>query len=242
LTPPERIAGFRVETHGDVGSTQDLARARARAGAGDVVVVARRQTAGRGRLDRAWTSPEGNLYASAVLPVDLPPRLLPCSSLVVAVALAEAIEDLGAVPRLKWPNDLLLDGRKIAGILLELEAGHLLIGTGINIATAPPLGTATSLAAAGLATTPEALLRAYLPRLRARFSTLHEAGFAPIREAWLARAAGLGADLRVVRSGDVLLGRHGGIDETGALRVETPSGVVSVAVGDVELVRTQEKG
>ncbi|MFW5679168.1 MAG: biotin--[acetyl-CoA-carboxylase] ligase [Pseudomonadota bacterium] len=242
MTPPARIAGFRIEAHDEVGSTQDLARAHARAGMGDVVVVARRQTAGRGRLDRAWTSPEGNLYASVVLPVALPPRLLPCSSLVVAVALAEAIEDLGGRPRLKWPNDLLLDGRKIAGILLELDSGHLLIGTGINIAAAPPLETATSLAAAGIATTPDRLLAAYLPHLRNRFTRLHEAGFAPIREAWLARAAGLGADLRVVRSGDVLLGRHGGIDETGALRVETPSGVVSVAVGDVELVRTQEKG
>ncbi|TVQ34664.1 MAG: biotin--[acetyl-CoA-carboxylase] ligase [Geminicoccaceae bacterium] len=237
---PDTAAGFRIEVHEVVGSTQDLARARLGRGE-DVVVVGLEQTAGRGRLDRVWTSPPGNLYASTLLRVTLLPRLLPASSLVVAVALAEALEALGAAPRVKWPNDLLLGGLKVAGILLEHQNGHLVIGTGINV-KATPQGqpAATTLAAVGISPTLPQLLEAYLLRLRARFTEFEQHGFFAIRQAWLERAEALGQPLRVRLADGLLEGRHGGIDDYGALRVEVADGVVLVAVGDVELVRTQE--
>lgn len=232
---------FAVEAHAVVGSTQDLARAHAQAGRTGIVVTARRQTAGHGRHNRVWVSPEGNLYASAVIDAVLPPRLVPTVSLAVAVALGEAIEALGARAQVKWPNDVLLGGRKVAGILLEHVAGRFVIGTGVNVAHAPAdLPHATSLAAAGLATTPDAVLDLYLQRLEGWVASLEAEGFAPLRAAWTARAAGLGAPLRVEVGARTLHGTHGGVDAQGALVLETPSGPQVLAAGEVHLVRPEE--
>lgn len=206
-----------------------------------MVVVADAQSAGRGRLDRTWTSPAGNLYASTVIDVRVPARLLPACSLAVAVALAETLEQFGAAPKLKWPNDVVIGRAKLAGILLEHQDRGLIVGTGINVLTAPPgERRATTLATLGIRTTPVAVLEAFLPRLRVWLGSMERAGFAPIRAAWLARAAGLGAALRVTLADRILEGRHGGIDDVGALVVETAGGPVAVAVGDVELVRSRE--
>ena len=240
---PASVAGFAVESHGKVGSTQDLARAHALRGRSDIVVVADAQTGGRGRLDRSWVSPPGNLYASAVVDVPVAPRLLPACSLAVAVALADAIAAFGPLVRVKWPNDLLLDGRKLAGILLEHHERRLLVGTGVNVATPPPgQPEAATLARAGVRATAADVLTAYLPRLRFWLEAMHREGFEPVRQAWLERAAGLGRPLRVTLAHGILEGHHGGIDATGALLVETAAGPVAVAVGDVELVRTKEAG
>lgn len=240
---PADLAGFTVEAHDLVASTQVLARDHARAGRTRLVVTAAAQSAGHGRLARAWASPVGNLSASTVVDVRLPPRVLPTVSLAVAVALAEAIEALGGRPQLKWPNDLLLDDRKVAGILLEHEAGRLVIGTGVNVAVTPPeLPDATSLAEVGIATTPQALLERYLERLDAWLVVLQRDGFAPVRSAWLARAAGLGTALRVQVGERLVSGRHAGIDADGALLLETAAGPLAVAAGEVQRVRAEEGG
>ena len=160
------------------------------------------------------------------------------SSLVVALALAEAVDALSAgtvQPQLKWPNDVQLDGAKLAGILLEATSDGLgtcqwlIVGIGVNVATAPgaavPYPT-TSLAAAGLELTPERLLAGLAASLGPRLDQWATDGFGPLRASWLARAAGLGGPAAVRFGEHVARGRMVDIDEAGAFRLEYPSGQV----------------
>ncbi len=212
-----------------------------RTGAAPAVVVADVQTAGRGRLGRGWTSPAGNLYASIVVARTFAAALAPAFSLVAGVVLADAVADQApsAAPlTLKWPNDLLLAGGKLAGILVEAEDAHLVTGIGVNLVAAPP--GAASLAAAGLTVTRRGLLAAVLAGLDAARRDLEEHGFAAYRTAWLARAAWLDQPVRVILADRVLTGVHRGIDERGALLLETDAGVRPVLAGDVERIRLEE--
>jgi BirA family biotin operon repressor/biotin-[acetyl-CoA-carboxylase] ligase len=240
----------RVEWHAEVDSTQEVARALARAGAEEgTIVVAETQTAGRGRLGRTWHSPPGtNLYCSVLLRPALAPATVPQLALVAGLAVAEAIEALGLRPALKWPNDVLLDGRKAVGILTEMEAELervrvVIVGIGVNVnATAeefPPYlhDRATSLAlvaghpidrirfAGGLLTSLEGYYRRFL-----------DGGFAPLREAWERRSALAGRRV-TVRANDVeVAGKVAGIDEDGALRLVDGTGAVRrVVAGEVTL-------
>src|SRR5919198_6069394 len=168
LSLPE---GFRLHRYETIGSTNDEARRLAREGApAGTLVWAVAQSAGRGRRGHLWQSPPGNLYLSLVLRPDVPPALAPQLGFIAALALGDALDQLagpGLQLRYKWPNDVLAEGRKIAGILLESEtagAGRLefvIIGIGVNIASAPRdlEYPATSLADQGLpGITPAALL------------------------------------------------------------------------------------
>ncbi|MEO1090809.1 MAG: biotin--[acetyl-CoA-carboxylase] ligase [Pseudomonadota bacterium] len=243
---PTHIGRFAIEAHDSLVTTQDPANALSEAGRVDVVVVAERQTGGRGRRGRAWTSPVGNLYASTVI---APPRekaLVPCASLVVAVAMAEAVERLGVASdrlRLKWPNDVLLDDGKVAGILIDYVAERLVVGTGLNVQERPDdPPNARTLRDAGVDVTAEAALRSFLLCLAARLEVLDDVGFGPAREAWLGRAAGLGAPLRARVGGRMIEGTQHGIDEAGALQIETAEGLRTINAGDVELVRLAATG
>jgi BirA family transcriptional regulator, biotin operon repressor / biotin---[acetyl-CoA-carboxylase] ligase len=163
-------------------------------------VVARSQTGGRGRRGRAWRSPPGNLYASTLvklLPTDSPATQAP---FVAAMALAEAVAAWAPAPRLqlKWPNDLLLDGRKLAGILIERCGDAMVIGFGVNLASHPDdvERPATSLAGAGLACPePRRLLESLACSLAAWLDRWREQGFDRVRSAWLHRAHGPGTPL-----------------------------------------------
>lgn len=191
--------GFRLERLWTVASTNDVARSRGEAGEPEgLVVTAVEQTAGRGRYGRNWTSPAGNLYLSLLLRPNVPLADTGSVSLILALAMAEAIEDAteGRLqPRVKWPNDLLLDRAKIAGILLEGDPRFLVAGIGVNLKFSPegapyPVG---SLAAAGEeGVTPDFLLAAFLERLRPRYDRWRDSGFSGQRTEWLARAAGIG--------------------------------------------------
>ena len=196
--------GFRLLELGAVGSTNDVARELADQGEPEgLFVQAAEQTAGRGRHGRIWQSPPGNLHASLLLRPTRPLAEVATLSLVAALALAEAVAELsgGAVqPRLKWPNDVQIDGAKVAGILLEAASdargacSWLIIGMGVNVAAAPgaevPYAT-TSLVEAGLANvTPATLLGALAAAMRPRLDQWLAQGFAGPRPAWLARAAG----------------------------------------------------
>ena len=127
---------------GETGSTNDDARALARAGAEQgTVVLASRQIAGRGRLGRTWESPEGGAYLSAVLRPAVSPSDVSSLALVIALGVAEALEGLGLTPSVKWPNDVLVDGAKLAGVLLEMAAeadrvDWVVVGVGHQRATA----------------------------------------------------------------------------------------------------------
>ena len=181
-----------------VGSTNDWVAEAAITGAADGLWVrADLQTGGRGRRGRAWVSEPGNLFASTLvrdLPGQGPPQQL---SFISALALADGLDRYVQPGRiaLKWPNDVLLDGVKCAGILLERSGEATIIGFGVNLAHHPS-GTerpATSLAASGIAAPHPS---AFLDGVRSAFSALRslwrERGFEPVRTAWLARAGGLG--------------------------------------------------
>lgn len=241
LVLPVLPAGCRLVALGAVGSTNDEARALAVAGAPDRTFVwAREQTSGRGRRGAAWTSPPGNLYVSAILRPHVPPSRAMQLSFVVAVAMAEAIQQASGIAlALKWPNDLLLDGRKTAGILLE-SAGTgatldwLVAGTGVNLASHPEaLATATHLGAAGATVTPEILLPLYAGALVAWADRWTADGFAPVRAAWLARASGLGGPIVVRLPDSELAGTFADLDETGGLVLDAPGGRRTVTAGEV---------
>lgn len=232
-----RPDGFRIVERDRVGSTNDEAAAMAREGAEDGTVVwARRQEGGRGRRGRIWRSPEGNLYFSAVLRPAAPAAQAAQLSMVAAVAVAEGlVRHLPETARVeqKWPNDVLIKGRKAAGILLE-SSGYatrrvdwVVVGCGINVASAPA-GVQTPATALALEGASERPLRAWLVSIldslrlwRERWDT-H--GIAPVRSAWLARARDVGRDITVRLPGCEMTGRFVDLDEAGALVLRLPDG------------------
>jgi BirA family biotin operon repressor/biotin-[acetyl-CoA-carboxylase] ligase len=238
------LAGVRHVTHDTLGSTNAEALARARAGEhGPLWISAQSQDAGRGRRGSTWTSPKGNLYASLLLSEPSSKPLAPQLSFVAALALHDALGDcapqLGPQLKVKWPNDLLLGSGKLAGILIEAEsegAFSVVIGFGVNCVSHPP-GTsfpATDLLSAGAVVAPEVLLAALSNAMQRRLAQWQSgAGFASIRADWLARAAGLGGDIRVRLPERELRGRFNGLDDAGRLLLVQPDGVVVVTAGEV---------
>lgn len=239
-------AGIRLIALDSIGSTNDEAKRLAASGAPDgTVVTAREQTRGRGRRGRGWTSPPGNLYLSLVLRPNVPATRLPELGFMAAVALTDTIAPLLPAPETlghKWPNDVLLKGKKLAGILIETSLGAdpsradwAVIGLGINVRHHPSEADrpATSLAAEGIPITSEALLSPLLGRLmdlRQRWLTL---GFAPLRAAWLARAAGLGETISLRGPMGAESGIFAGVDEAGALLLGRDGRVTRVPVAEV---------
>lgn len=212
-------------------------------------IMARRQTTGRGRRGRVWISPEGNLMASLVLRPGGDPAQAALRSFVAALALADALQTLigpQAVLSLKWPNDVLLNGGKVAGILLE-SAGqgagltHLIIGIGVNLIAAPPtealepgaMKPVSVLGETGLRLTPDdclSALGAAFDRWEAQFTTY---GFAPIRTAWMARAARLGQKITARTTLESIEGTFEGLAEDGALVLATSGGRRAIPAADV---------
>jgi BirA family biotin operon repressor/biotin-[acetyl-CoA-carboxylase] ligase len=246
----------RLECLASTGSTSALALQLAAAGADHgTVVVADAQTAGRGRRGRSWLSPPGrNLYLSVVLrPEALPPSRAPELTLVTAVACAELARGWGCPARIKWPNDLELEGRKLAGILAEMVGkadaiGFVVMGIGLDVnmteAELPEeIGAiATSLRIArGGAPVPRAALCAALLLELERWLDLHAAqGFAPVKRRWTELSSTLGARVKVSLADADLEGLAVGIDDDGALRLRTASGREErIVAGDVQRLRPQ---
>lgn len=243
--------GYRLVAFETVGSTNDEAKALARAGAAaGTVVWAQEQTSGRGRRGRAWASPRGNLYLSLIARPGSAPAGAAQLGFVAALGLGDAILRLTgpALPlRYKWPNDLLIGGRKCAGVLLESElsggggsAGavdFVVIGIGVNLVSKPEdvEFPATSLAEQGAAAiAPTTLLQACVEHFDAWATRWRCGGFAPVRRAWLARAAaGIGDEVRVRLATDMLSGRFLDLDSDGALLIEAAGGRRLIAAGEV---------
>ncbi|MEP2642069.1 biotin--[acetyl-CoA-carboxylase] ligase [Roseobacter sp.] len=233
----------------ETGSTLDEGLARVAQDPAPFWVLAHRQTAARGRRGRMWSMPTGNFAATLMLQPHEPPAVTALRSFVMSLALYNAcIEMTGRADAfaLKWPNDVLLRGGKLAGILLETTGqagvmGHLAIGVGVNLVAAPGADeiepgavTPTSLRAAlGLTITPElfldALARAYAP-LEQQFVTY---GFAPIRTAWMAQAARLGEQVLARTGREEISGIFEDVDADGNLLLRTPRGVRAIAAADV---------
>lgn len=235
---------FRIEQHASVGSTNDLVRDRALAGEPEgLVVQADLQTGGRGRHGRRWVSPPGNLYASLLLRPTRPLAQTPSLALVIGLSLADAIAAAARgrlEPRLKWPNDVLLDGAKLAGVLLESlvqgsAAPTIVAGVGVNLRSSPAgLAYATTcLAAQGLALEPVDLLDRFLARFAADYALWQRAGFAACRERWLARAHGLGQPVEVRAGATPVTGRLAQVDAAGRLVVETAAGPRALDAGEL---------
>jgi BirA family transcriptional regulator, biotin operon repressor / biotin---[acetyl-CoA-carboxylase] ligase len=244
--PPRLPDGYRLVSRDTVGSTNDEATRLARSGAEQGTLVwALEQTAGRGRRGREWVSPRGNLYASLVLrPVcqlEHAAQLGFVAALAVGDALAALVPGLRE-PALKWPNDVLVGGRKIAGVLLESEIGEnarlafLIVGVGINLVSAPTDAEfpATSILGEGhRPPEPVAMLDSFVPHFDSWARCWRVEGFAPVRSAWRARARGLGEPIRVRLETMTLHGRFADIDHQGALLLDTPDGRRRISAGDV---------
>jgi BirA family biotin operon repressor/biotin-[acetyl-CoA-carboxylase] ligase len=248
LDPTASAAGVRLVTHDTIGSTNAEGLRLARTGErGPLWITARSQTAGRGRRGRLWVSEPGNLYASLVLADPAPPERFPELSFVAALALHDAlsgrIPGLSARLGLKWPNDLLIDRHKLAGILVEGEGAAVVIGIGVNCVH-HPAGTdfpATDLAAAGVRATPEGLFAPLSAAMAARLAQWNRgAGFAAIRSDWLARATGLGKPIRVAAAEGDLTGQFETVDQSGRLVLRLPDGTMrAVTAGDVFMAGRQ---
>jgi BirA family biotin operon repressor/biotin-[acetyl-CoA-carboxylase] ligase len=238
-----------LEWHEELGSTSDRLKDLARAGAPAwTVVVGERQTGGRGREGRTWQSPKGGLYLSVLLrPESERVSLVP---LAAGVAVAEAVLEFGVRAELKWPNDVLVSGRKLAGILAEASSSGsgvewVALGIGVNVAVeldALPEAlrqSATSLAACGARDArPSAVAAAALARLSVWYDALRTEP-ARVVAAWRAQAVPWWGELVLARTaGGERRGRLTAIDEEGALWLETPAGErIRLVSGEVSRVR-----
>lgn len=234
--------GWRLVALPEVDSTSEELRRRANEAPGEgLVVTAAVQTKGRGRRGRAWASPWGNLYFSVRLAQAGTLAQTAQLSFVAAVALGDALAE--AAPHLqvryKWPNDLLIDGKKISGILLETEGPWVLLGIGVNLTFAPPADGAafppTSLAAEGAQVTRQELLPAFCRHLGQVLRLWREQGFEVIRRLWLERARGLGQPVVArLQSGEELVGTFADLDVDGALVMdEGQAGRRRIMAGDI---------
>jgi BirA family biotin operon repressor/biotin-[acetyl-CoA-carboxylase] ligase len=236
-----------IRVQPETGSTNADLLAEARAGAAEgLVLVAEAQTAGRGRLGRSWVSPPRAALTCSVLL--RPDRVRPAQRgwlpLLTGVAVAAALRDEAAVPaRLKWPNDVLVGGRKIAGILAEAYGGAIVTGFGLNVTLTRaelPVPAATSLVLESAASTDrEQLLAAVLTRLARLYRAwAADPGAAWLRAEYLDWSATVGQPVRVELPGGArLTGTAVDVDATGRLSVQTPSGRELVGVGDVVHLR-----
>lgn len=238
------LTGVRHISFDTLGSTNAEALVRARAGErGPLWITAASQSAGRGRRQNAWVSPPGNLYATLLLSEPSAPEHAPQLSFVAALALHDAVAtcapQLGPLLKVKWPNDLLLGGAKLAGILIEGEshpAFAVAIGIGVNCVAHPDdtAFPATELKAAGALVTPTQLFAALAAAFDRRLMHWQRGqGFVGIRADWLKRAAGLGEPIRVRLPERELAGRFEGLDEQGRLLLHTEAGVTTITAGEV---------
>lgn len=213
---------------------------------GPLLIAAREQTAGRGRSGRDWVSKPGNLFTSYLFRFDGPPASAPQLGFVAAIAVCDTLEELapGHAVTLKWPNDCLLDGKKVAGLLLENfgpalgKGSGVVIGMGINLAHAPS-GDQTRWPATSVltetGTSPDLeialeLLTTTLEKWLERFAA---EGFPTVRAAWCDRAAHLGEQVTVQTPQGPVTGRFENLGGDGALVLQTPEGSRQIAVGDV---------
>ncbi len=245
--------GVRVLGLETVDSTNDEARRLIGEGErGPLWVVADRQTSGRGRLGRAWISPPGNLHASLIIGDLHDPAIAPQLGFVAGVAAMQALRRCAGDFdfALKWPNDLLLGGAKLGGILLETVSAPtgdlrapvapvVIVGIGVNCAAAPndlPY-PARALASLGPTAPSREVFFAALSDALAELQTLWQApdGFARIRELWLRDAAGLGTNIGVRLMQGTVTGVFETIDVLGRLVLVTPAGACAIEAGDVEI-------
>ncbi|MET3925328.1 biotin--[acetyl-CoA-carboxylase] ligase [Devosia sp. 2618] len=266
LGPKARAAGYRLRGYDSVGSTNSEALDAAAAGdVGGIWFAARQQTAGRGRRGRPWVNPPGNLAATLLIVPDADPTSVATLGFVAGVSLSAALSAIlpGGIVKvgidgadsaggegriaLKWPNDVLADGAKLAGILLEankLPDGHhaIAIGIGVNVLAAPtglPY-PATSLKDLGAIRTAEDVFEALSDAWVDAFGLWNDGhGISEVLRRWRGSAAGIGAEVAVNQNGEVLRGIFETIDDAGRLIVRADDNRrIAISAGDVHFGAT----
>jgi BirA family transcriptional regulator, biotin operon repressor / biotin---[acetyl-CoA-carboxylase] ligase len=230
--------GWTVVALHSVGSTNDEAARLAEVGAPEGTVVwAREQTGGRGRRGRSWASPVGNLYTSTIVRPDCPAARATELGFVAALAVADMVPPDREL-RLKWPNDVLVGGGKVAGILPESSIGadgraeHVILGIGVNVGFAPSLPE-MRYPGACLGGTVEMALGTLAAALARRLAQWRRDGFEPVRAEWLAKAGPLGLEVDVKLGDELVRGRFAGMDREGALLLDTVSGPRRIVAGEL---------
>jgi BirA family biotin operon repressor/biotin-[acetyl-CoA-carboxylase] ligase len=239
LLLPYEFPGLEQRIHyfPEISSTMDVARELAKKGAGEgAIVIAEAQTRGRGRLSREWLSPEGGIYFTLVLRPKISPAYAPRINLMASIVVAATIRKLfGLKAELKWPNDVLIEGRKVCGILAEMDAemdvvNFVNVGIGINANTSIPQfeKVVTSLKdALGREISRKEFLSALLMEIERQQPLLMKAD---LLEEWRKLSATLNKDVRIVAPGEVIVGRAIDIDTTGALIVKERNGSLKKAM------------
>lgn len=245
-----RILGSEIHYYSEIDSTNNAAKKCAVAGCPEgTLVITETQQGGRGRLSRGWFSPTAKgILLSVVLRPPFPPQEAPKCTLMAAVALNRAIREVAGIPcGIKWPNDILCNGRKLVGILTEMSAemdaiNHIVIGTGINVNIAadeiPPelKGIATSiLVEKGAPVSRLDLLIRVLECLEELYLAVKESGFEAVLAAWRRESITLGRMVNVIAPDKSYQGKAVNIDSDGALLVETEGGMERVLAGDVSI-------
>jgi len=238
-------SGYGRFVYDEVSSTLDVSRELTATQPAPFWVLARRQTASRGRRGRPWKMPEGNFAATLVLQTADAPAQIALRSFVMSLALLRAFVDVTGrrdAVSLKWPNDVLLNGGKVAGILLESDgAGTLAIGVGVNLAAAPgqdeveegAVRPVSVLGETQVHVTPEAFLEVlarYYAQLEQQFT---EFGFGPVRAGWLVHAARLGEVITARTGREERTGTFEDVDQDGQLVLRGARGVERIAAADV---------
>ena len=239
---------YRLIALDTVDSTNAEAKRLAAKGEAEIpdgtLIVAAEQTAGRGRRGRKWASPRGNLYFSLVLRPEAPLAKAAELSFVASLALYDALTGVGPagfVVHCKWPNDVLLNQHKVAGILLEAETGKaahpdwVILGVGLNVAEFPAKAEfpASSLRAQGWNVSPEDCLEAFCRHFMVWTNTWLSDGFPPIRKNWLWRCWGKGEKIEVRLADKTVKGVFADLDQDGALLLNTGKGQRKITAGDV---------
>ncbi len=238
-----------TQWYDEIDSTNTEGKRRASTGdLGPIWIAARRQTGGKGRLGRIWEAPKGNLSASVLIPFDVPFVLISKLSFLTGLAVFDAVRDLG-IPvgslKLKWPNDLRVDGRKLSGILIETgnisrDINWAIIGVGVNVIEAPITDQATICLkdlAPDIHFNADMLLDCLKVTFSNRLHSMLKYGFDPIRRDWLIHAEGVNQSISVNDGKEEQEGKMRGIDEAGMLLLEHTSGhLIKIATGDVNIV------
>jgi BirA family biotin operon repressor/biotin-[acetyl-CoA-carboxylase] ligase len=231
------ILGYGLREFAELDSTNEEARRLAVAGEnGPLWIASSRQSAGRGRQGRVWHSADGNLFATLLIRPSRPRHEWAQLSFVAAIATADMAAHYSPGIAVKWPNDVLLEGRKLAGILLETMGEALAIGIGVNLKSYPPDTEFPAISLAAMTSTPpspQQALGLLAPGFAGWYESWEKSGFGPIRDAWLARAAGLGSRIRARLPGREHVGVFEGVDEQGALLLRDADNLHVLAAAEV---------
>jgi BirA family biotin operon repressor/biotin-[acetyl-CoA-carboxylase] ligase len=246
-----KIVGREIFHHKEVGSTQEIAKGLATKGSREgALVVAETQTAGKGRRNRSWCSPEGGIYLSIILRPEMAPSQAPLMALLAGVATAKTIRKLYKLKaELKWPNDIQINDRKVGGVLIEIAAetdiiNWVVVGIGLNantkVASLPSEFRATAVSLeeeCGRKISRVELVRKLLEEIERLYLVFKEQGSVPILEGWRSMTNTLGVPVRVT-NGKVIEGEAMDVDRDGALIIKlADGGVRRVVAGDVSLCR-----